>query len=65
MQNDTNENNDRKQERRQKINKNKKKTPGFYDEDSTPSNKLKKEYKKNKEIFDEEEWETWNKYYNR
>jgi hypothetical protein len=61
---ENNENNDRKQERRQKIHKHKKKSPSFYDEEDLSHNRIKKEYKKIKETFDDEEWEDWDKYYN-
>ena len=50
MQSESSENNDRKQERRQKIIKHKKKNTAFYDEDIESYNKLKKEFKKTKKV---------------
>ena len=65
MYNDNNnENNDRKQERRQKIHKYKKKNSSFYGEEDKPVGKVKPEYKKIKESFEDEEWDDWDKYYN-
>lgn len=57
-------NQDRKQERRQKLDKSRKKQ-SFYNEEDIVNNKLKKEFKKTKERFEDEEWEDWDKYYNR
>jgi len=61
---ENNENSDRKQERRQKIYKHKKKNPSFYDDEDRSQDRIKKEYKKIKETFEDEEWEDWDKYYN-
>lgn len=61
------ENQDRKQERRKKFSKPKDKNnrPGNYiDEDKDIKHIQKKEIKKIKESFQDEEWEDWDRYYN-
>jgi hypothetical protein len=54
---------DRKQSRRNKIKKENVKKHFFDDEDVRKHN-VKKEIKKIKESFEDEEWEDWDKYYN-
>lgn len=59
------ENNDRKNPRKHKfLNKNKKKKEG-YDESDIVNHHLKKEIKKIKQDYEDEEWENWNEFYNR
>lgn len=53
---------DRKQPRRKIKKQNIKKH--LLDDDQIQKNKAKKEIKKIKESFDDEEWENWDKYYN-
>lgn len=57
------ENNDERPERRQKIKKQHIKKNMMDDELINKSN-AKKEIKKLKESFDDEEWEDWDRYYN-
>lgn len=58
----------RKENRRQKLNKNKstKRSDGQEDHDVTdrPSSKIKQEIKKIKQGYEDEEWEDWDRYYN-
>jgi hypothetical protein len=58
---------DRKDSRRKKINlKNNKKHVNSVDDDFVDNKKLNsKEIKKLKESFQDEEWEDWDRYYNR
>lgn len=58
----------RKENRRQKLSKNKvtKKPDGSEDQDMVdkPSSKIKQEIKKIKQSYEDEEWEDWDRYYN-
>jgi len=59
------DNNDRKSERRNKFNKKHHVKKPFVDDDIVGKNHAKKELKKLKESFEEEEWKDWDEYYNR
>lgn len=64
--NNNNNQNDRKEQRRQKfINKNSGDKKSQSEEDIKISKKLSKEFKHKKQILDEEEWEDWDRYYNK
>jgi hypothetical protein len=58
----------RKENRRQKLNKNKtsKGTDCQKDQEmiDSPSSKIKQEIKKIKQTYEDEEWEDWDRYYN-
>lgn len=58
----------RKENRRQKLSKNKstKKPDGQEDHETAdrPSSKIKQEIKKIKQSYEDEEWEDWDRYYN-
>lgn len=60
------ENQDRKQERRKKFSKpkNKNSAGNYIDDDKDIKHTQKKEIKKIKESFQDEEWEDWDRYYN-
>lgn len=58
------ENQDRKQERRKKFSKPKNKNKEYVDDDKDIKHTQKKEIKKIKESFQDEEWEDWDRYYN-
>lgn len=55
---------DRKEDRRQKINKKFSYRDAMPDDDYPKSNHMNRERKKIREEFDEEEWEDWDRYYN-
>jgi len=63
MRNLDDENSDKKPERRQKVKKQHIKRNMLDDELINKSN-AKKEIKKLKESFDDEEWENWDRFYN-
>lgn len=59
------DNQDRKQERRKKFSKPKSKNRDHYaDDENNLKNIQKKETKRIKESFQDEEWEDWDRYYN-
>lgn len=55
---------DRKEDRRQKIDKKFSRKDEIYDEDGIRSHQIKRERKKLQEELDDEEWENWDRYYN-
>jgi hypothetical protein len=56
---------DRKTNRRDKLNKSKNsKYKTNYEDDDIKQHKIKKEIKKIKESYQDEEWEDWDNYYN-
>jgi AAA+ superfamily predicted ATPase len=59
------ENNDRKSERRNKLNKKHHIKKTFIDDDVMGQQNAKKELKRIKESLEEEEWRDWDQYYNR
>lgn len=61
------DNQDRKQERRKKFSKPKNKSKNrdhYLEEDNDIKHIAKKEAKRIKESFEDEEWEDWDRYYN-
>jgi hypothetical protein len=63
MRNLDEENGDKKPERRQKVKKPYIKK-NMLDDELINKNNAKKEIKKLKESFDDEEWENWDRFYN-
>ena len=65
---DKEDSSERKDDRRKKLrlknNKKRSKSSDSYDDDIDIHNLIKKDIKKIKETFQDEEWEDWDRYYN-